>query len=473
VADNVAVMNKTEIGFSKSAIERLSRAKNEPAWMLARRLEAWHLYEETPLPAANDELWRRTKLDTLNLEAVISFAPTNAASALSALPEKFQRIANDAHAGGVRAQYNSTNALSRLADDLQKRGVIFCDLDTAISKHPELVQQYLMTQAVTYTENRYASAKPSTAKSGKHEGGGYGDTIGDLKFAALHGAFLSGGTFLYVPRNVVIDLPLQTLTYFDSAELAIFSHTLVVLEEGASVRLIENYASQVNEEQRFSNGAVELILKPGSNLQYFHLQDFAHNVWHFSSQTALVQRDANLTWLAGTLGSGTTKAFLDCKMLGKGSHAAILGFFFGDGEQHFDQHTFQNHMVGNSTSDLLFKGALKDAAYSAFRGLIRVNPDAQRSDAYQANRNLLLSQTSHADSIPELEIEANDVRCTHGATVGPIEPEQIFYAMARGIDRVNAERLIVEGFFDPLMQKIPLESMRDELAAVIENKIGR
>ena len=472
MVDNVATMNKTETGFSKSAIETLSRAKHEPEWMLARRLEAWHLYEETPQPAANDELWRRTKLDTLNLETVVPFATTNTTNALTALPEKFQRIANDTHAGGVLAQYNSSNVLSRLADDLKKRGVIFCDLDTAIREHPELVKQYLMTQAVTYTENRYASAKPSTAKSGKHEGGGYGDTVGDLKFAALHGAFLSGGTFLYVPRNVVIDLPLQTLTYFDSADLAMFTHTLVVLEEGASVRLIENYASHVNEEQRFSNGAVELILKPGSNLQYFNLQDLARNVWHFSSQTALINSDANLTWLAGTLGSGTTKAFLDCKMLGKGSNAAILGFYFGDGEQRFDQHTFQNHIVGHSTSDLLFKGALKDEAYSAFRGLIRVNPEAQRSDAYQANRNLLLSQSSHADSIPELEIEANDVRCTHGATVGPVEAEQVFYAMARGIDRVDAEKLIVAGFFDPLMQKIPLESIRDQLAAVIENKIG-
>ncbi|MBI5302924.1 MAG: Fe-S cluster assembly protein SufD [Chloroflexi bacterium] len=472
MASTVATMNKTETGFSKNAIETLSRAKHEPEWMLARRLEAWHLYEETPLPASNDELWRRTKLDTLNLDAAIPFALTNAANALSALPEKFQHITNDANAGGVLAQYNSANAYARLADDLKKRGVIFCDLDAAIREHPDLVKQYLMTQAVTYTENRYASAKPRTSTTGKHEGGGYGDTIGDMKFAALHGAFLSGGTFLYVPRNVVIDLPLQTLTYFDAAAVAMFTHTLVVLEDGASVKLIENYASSQNEAQRFSNGAVELILKPGANLQYFHLQDFARNVWHFSSQTALLNRDTNLTWLTGTLGSGATKAFLDCKMLGKGSNAALLGFFFGDGEQRFDQHTFQNHIVGNSTSDLLFKGALKDRAYSAFRGLIRVNPDAQRSDAYQANRNLLLSQTSHADSIPELEIEANDVRCTHGATVGPVEPEQIFYAMARGIDRVQAERLIVEGFFDPLMQKIPLESIRDELAAVIEAKIG-
>jgi len=478
VANQVTTLNQIETGFSKSAIETLSAIKNEPDWVRARRLEAWHLYEETPMPAPNDELWRRTSLKDLKFDDAIPFAPADAeapgSSPLpSTLPLKFQQIANDTDAGGVVAQYNSTSAQARLADDLKKRDVIFTDLDSAIREHPDLVKQYFMTKAVTYTENRYASAKPSTSKSsGKHEGGGYGNTTGDLKFAALHGAFFSGGTFLYVPRGVVIDLPLQSLTYFDAANVAMFTHTLVIVEEGAAVTLIENYASQENEAQRFSNGAVELILKPGASLHYFHLQDFARNVWHFSSQTALLDRDSTLTWLNGTLGTQTTKAFLDCKFLGPGTNANLLGFFFGDGKQHFDQHTFQNHIVGHSASDLLYKGALKDNAYSVFRGLIRVNPNAQRSDAYQANRNILLSPKAHADSIPELEIEANDVRCTHGATVGPIDPEQIFYLMTRAVPKIDAEKLIVEGFFDPLMQKIPLASIRNELTQAIQTKIG-
>ena len=471
MANNVATL-KLETGFSKNAIETLSAIKNEPDWMRARRLEAWHLYEETPMPAPNDELWRRTSLKDLKLDGVIPFAPVDAGGMTPPLPAKFQQIADDTSAGGVLVQYNSAGACARLSDDLKKRGVIFTDLDTAVREHPELVKQYFMTKAVTYTENRYKSDKPRTTASGRHEGGGYGDTIGDLKFAALHGAFFSGGTFLYVPRGVVVDLPLQSLTYFDAANLAMCTHTLVIVEEGAAVTLVENYASKENEAQRFSNSAVELILKPGSSLQYFHLQDFARNVWHFSSQTALLENDSTLTWLNGTLGSQTTKAFLDCKFLGTGTNANLLGFFFGDGKQHFDQHTFQNHIVGHSTSDLLYKGALKDTAYSAFRGLIRVNPNAQRSDAYQANRNILLSGHAHADSIPELEIEANDVRCTHGATVGPIDPEQIFYLMARGVPKIEAEKVIVEGFFDPLMQKIPLESIRNELAQAIKTKIG-
>lgn len=473
MVDNVATLRQVGTGFTKNAIDAISDLKQEPDWLRARRLEAWHLFEETPMPAANDELWRRTPVASLKFDSVVPFAPAEEKTdVLSALPEKYRLAMQDQSSGGLLVQYNSSGAHARLADELKQRGVIFCDLDCAIRDHPALVREYLMTHAVTFTENRYASAKPSTTSSGKHEGGGYGNTVGDLKFTTLHGAFFSGGTFLYVPKNVIIDLPLQTLTYFDRPELAIFAHSLIILEEGAAVKLIENYSSTAAEQARFSSGAVELILKPGSSLQYFHLQDFAPNVWHFTSQTALLEKDSNLTWLVGTLGSDVTKAFLDCKMLGTGTNAALLGFFFGDGKQHFDQHTFQNHIIGHSTSDLLYKGALKDNAYSAFRGLIRVNPDAQRSDAYQANRNVLLSEHSHADSIPELEIEANDVRCTHGATVGPIDPDQLFYLMARGIPRLEAERLIVEGFFDPLMQKVPLEAIRDELTEAIKTKIG-
>ncbi len=454
-------------GFSKTTLAELSRIKGEPDWMRARRLAAWRRYEETPFPAPNDELWRRTSLTDLKLDAASPFA-TNGHT----LPSRFQRRVDDANAGGVLLQHNSVGAFARLADDLKKRGVIFCDLDTAIREHPALVQSHFMTQAVTCTESRYAS-RPANGAGGTREGGAYSRTIGDLKFVALHGAFFSGGTFLYVPRGVTVDLPLQTLTYFDAPSVAILTHTLVILEENAAVTLIENYASQETEPQRFSNSAVELILKPGARLQYFHMQEFAQNVWHFTSQTALLEQDAAVTWLNGALGSRVTKAFLDCQFLGAGANANLLGFFFGEGKQHFDQHTFQNHRVGRAASDLLYKGALKDEAYSAFRGLIRVNPNAQRSDAYQANRNLLLSDRAHADSIPELEIEADDVRCTHGVTVGPIDPEQRFYLMARGIPPVEAERLIVEGFFEPLTQKIPVESVRDDVARALRAKMER
>lgn len=459
---------KTLTGFSKQAIEALSRANGEPDWMLARRLEAWHVYEETPLPASNDELWRRTSLQELKLETVVPFDTANAEWSPSELPEEFQGLAGNQDAAGVLVTHNGRAAFVQLKEEYKKRGVILCDLNTAVREHPELVRKYFMTQAVTLAENRYARHVDAQGVIEHH---GYSDTIGDLKFASLHGAFWNGGTFLYVPRNVVIEEPLNTLAFYDAANVGIFTHSLIVLEAGASAKLIEDFGSAANESQRFGTRAVELILQENSALQYFNLQDWAHNVWDFSSQTASLGRDTQLTWLAGMLGSAVTKAFLDSRIQGPGAEVRMLGFFFGDANQHFDQHTFQNHIVGQGKSDLLYKGALKDDAYSAFRGLIRINPEAQRSDAYQQNRNLLLSGTAHADSIPELEIEANDVRCTHGATVGPLEEEAVFYLMARGIPRPEAERLITEGFFDELIAKIPLEVVQERLFRVIRNKI--
>lgn len=456
-------------GFSKQNIEALSAANGEPAWMLAKRLEAWHVYEETPFPARNDELWRRTALDKLQLDNVIPFSlPSDEDWSPARLPDEYQGLAEDSQAAGVLIQHNSQGAFANLQEEYKRRGVILCDLNTALREHPDLVREHFMTRAVTIAENRYARHVDA---QGIVEQRGYSDTIGDLKFATLHGAFWSGGTFLYVPRNVVIEQPLNALTYFDAPGVGIFSHSLIVLEPGASVKLIEDYGSAAARDQRFGSRAVELILKPGSALQYFNLQDWAYNVWDFSSQTAVVERDASLVWLAGMLGSAVTKAFLDARLEGAGGNVRMLGFFFGDGEQHFDQHTFQNHLIHHGTSDLLYKGALKDKAYSAFRGLIRVNPGAQRSDAYQQNRNLLLAPHAHADSIPELEIEANDVRCTHGATVGPLEEEAVFYLMARGIPRPEAERLITEGFFDELLAKIPLETVQERLFQVIRKKI--
>lgn len=459
---------KTLTGFTKQAIEALSRANGEPDWMLARRFEAWHVYEETPFPAANDELWRRTSLNDLKLEAAVPFQAADAAWSPSQLPTEFQGLADNQDAAGVLITHNGGASLAQLKEKYQKRGVILCDMNTALREYPELVREYFMTRAVTLAENRYARHLDAQGIVEHH---GYSDTIGDLKFASLHGAFWNGGTFLYVPKNVVIDEPLNALAFYDAPHVAIFSHSLIVLEEGASAKLIEDFGSTENETQRFGTRAVELILKPHATLQYFNLQDWAHNVWDFSSQTALLSENTNLTWLAGMLGSAVTKAFLDSRIEGAGAEVRMLGFFFGDAQQHFDQHTFQNHIVGQGKSDLLYKGALKDNAYSAFRGLIRINPGAQRSDAYQQNRNLLLSGHAHADSIPELEIEANDVRCTHGATVGPLEEEAVFYLMARGIPRPEAERLITEGFFDELIAKIPLEVVQERLFSVIRQKI--
>ena len=209
-----------------------------------------------------------------------------------------------------------------------------------------------------------------------------------------------------------------------------------------------------------------------SKLVYGTLQDWGRNVFHYSNQRARVGRNAELQWIQTVLGGRMAKANSYFDMAGPGAQAFVHGFMFGDQRQHFHLHTLQRHLVDHTTSDLLIKGCLKDRARSVYQGLIQVSEGAQRTDAYQANRNLLLSETARADSIPGLEILANDVRCTHGATIGDVDEEQMYYLMARGLPRNEAQRLIVEGFFAPVLDRIPLDSVRDRLRDVIRHKIG-
>ena len=218
-------------------------------------------------------------------------------------------------------------------------------------------------------------------------------------------------------------------------------------------------------------GLVEIHVGSGANLRFVELQSWGEHVWNFTHERARVHQDGNLDWIFGALGSHLTKNFSDLDLVGTGATGRMSGFYFTDGDQHLDHDTQQNHLAPNTTSDLLFKGALKDHSRSVWQGMIYVAPGAQKTDGYQANRNLVLSEKARADSIPGLEILADDVRCTHGATVGKIDPEPIFYLLSRGIAYPDAERLIVEGFFDPIMQRIPFDGVRERFQQAILEKM--
>jgi Fe-S cluster assembly protein SufD len=257
------------------------------------------------------------------------------------------------------------------------------------------------------------------------------------------------------------------------AWLAYFSHILVWLDEGASLTYVHEAASP-NEEnvQTLHAGIVELHVGPSANLRFVELQSWGEHVWNFSHERARVERDGNLDWIFGAIGSHLTKNFSDIDLAGQGSTGRMSGFYFTDGVQHLDHDTQQNHLAPNTVSDLLFKGALKDRSRSVWQGMIYVAPGAQKTDGYQANRNLTLSPHARADSIPGLEILADDVRCTHGATVGKIDPELLFYLRSRGIPYEDAERMVVSGFFDPIMQRIPFEGVRARFEDAIQKKMG-
>jgi Fe-S cluster assembly protein SufD len=236
--------------------------------------------------------------------------------------------------------------------------------------------------------------------------------------------------------------------------------------------VLEECLSETAEGNAFFSGGTEVFVGEDAKLVYGHLQDWGRNVFHYSNQRARVERGGELQWIQTFLGGRMTKTNSYFRMAGAGARAYVHGFMFGDQRQHFDLHTLQQHLAEQTTSDLYIKGALKDRARSVYQGMIQVARGAQRTDAYQANRNLLLSETARADSIPGLEILANDVRCTHGATIGTVDPEQMYYLMTRGLARNDAQRLVVEGFFAPVLDRIPLESVREQLRGVIQAKIG-
>jgi len=436
--------------FNAETLERLSAWKGDPDWVREKRRLAWRFYEEIPMPTSNDEEWRRTDIRPLRLDQIVPFQQEEVSplKGFRALPSWVrEKSAAEARGGGLLIHRDASAVYAHLSEEIQRQGVIFTDLDTAARQYPDLVQRYFMTEAVTLDAN---------------------------KFAALHGAFWTGGTFLYVPKNVEVQLPLYSLTYLSSPTRHNFGHVLLVADEGSSVTFVEEQLSDAREEtpQAMHAGAVEIYLRPGSLVRYIWLQDWGRNVWNFSTQRAILEQDSVLQWYVGAFGSRLTKANLELTLMGRGARAELAGLLFADDQQHMDHHTYQNHLSGLTGSDLLFKGALRDRARSVYQGLIRIHKDAQRSDAYQNNRNLLLSKQARADSIPSLEIEANDVRCTHGATAGPVEEEHVFYLMSRGLSRREAEHLIVDGFFAEVLQRIPLERVRERLREAVIRKFG-
>jgi Fe-S cluster assembly protein SufD len=290
----------------------------------------------------------------------------------------------------------------------------------------------------------------------------------DEKFAAHNAAMWKHGLLVVVPKGVVLDKPLYVRVAVTGQT---FWRLLVVAEEGSRFTLIEEYASPGEDTAAYSNAVVELFVEPAAKLEYVSLQNLSRETWHFASHHARVDRDAELDWVAGGFGTKKGKVRIQNDLAGRGATSRVTGAYFADGDQHLDYDTFQEHIAPDCTSDFAFKGALRERATAVWRGMIRVEPGAQKTNAYQECRNLMLSPTTHAVPIPGLEIMANDVRCTHGATVGRVDREQLFYLMARGLSRSEAERLIVRGFFQDVLDRIELEPVRETVAAALEARI--
>jgi len=434
-------------GFDVELAERAIRRaeeQREAAWVLARRRAAAEQMRAMSFPSFNDELWRRTDFRSLNaeIEKLDPFAPVQPLRELAELPAPLRAQGQEESA--LVVQWNGEVVLGRLPKALERQGVIVSSLDNAAREHAAPLEPHLGA----LLEDNYDW------------------------YTAYGGAVRSGGAFVYVPDGVEAALPIQLLHWMDRGGVVTAPRTVVVLGRGARATVIEEQRSSTVEATSFHLGGTEVFLGDESRLIFATHQDWGRNVYHYSNARARVGHDAELQWIQTLLGGRMTKANSYFDMAGPGAQAFVHGFMFGDSRQHFHLHTLQRHLVDHTTSDLLIKGCLKDRARSIYQGLIQVSENAQRTDAYQANRNLLLSDTARADSIPGLEILANDVRCTHGATIGTVDPEQMYYLMARGLPTHDAQRLIVEGFFAPVIDRIPLESVRQQLREVIQAKIG-
>lgn len=435
--------------ISREALEFIIERNGEPSWVQELRKKAWETFERIPMPTPKDEEWRRTDLKAFKLTdyAPISFPNYDGVTSVEKLPQELQRFlhpgAEEGNVAGLLIHHGAKAVHKWLSEEAQRKGVIFTDMATALREHNELLANRLH-QLVPPDEN---------------------------KFVALHAALMNAGALIYVPPRVRLELPLHIFFWLDADRSSLFDHVLIVADKESEVIVMAHYASPQGEFAALSSGAVEIFAEPSSQVYFISLQEWGSKVYDFHFVRANIRRDAYMRWVLTAFGGKLWRINCHSKLVEPGASTDMLGMSVGAGIQQFDHHTFQEHVAPQCKSDLLFKVVLMDRASSIYRGLIKVHKNAQGTDAYQANRNLLLSPKAKADSMPLLEIEANEVRCTHGATIGRVDEEQLFYLMSRGISRRQAEKIIVDGFLRPVIDKVPVRWFGDKMQALLDAKM--
>lgn len=428
----------TQVSFDAVGFDSFIESQSEPEWLLAMRREAWQHAAAMEWPARRHEEWIRTDIRAFQIQKFgLPLGP------LSEPPAKnLHQLTEGVELVGSMETLDSRIVHERLDESLAAKGVIFGSLQRIANEHPELVREHLFTAF---------------------------DSDYD-KFAALHAAFWSGGQVLYVPRGVVIDRPIHIGSILSDGGTDT-THTLIVLDEGAEAIVLHESNSVSHQARGLHLGSVELIQKAGSHLRYVNLQEWGLKTYHFAHQKAVIGRDATLQWTIAAMGSMLSKVNQSVDLVGPGANSQVNGVMFTEGRQHLAYHTLQHHRAPSCRSDFLYKAAQQDQSRTVWRGMIKVDKNAQQTDGYQRNDNLVLSHASRADSIPGLEIEADDVRCTHGSTTSQVDEEQIFYARCRGFTRKEATRMIVIGFFQQIFDRISIESVRDALGQAIARQV--
>ena len=395
---------KTQNLITKNALKLLNQA--ESIFASGRKEDALENFNAVPMPKEKEEDWRYTEIEKLDLQK-FSFSAA-----------KTKIFVTD------------------LSHDLREQGVIFTDINTALDNYPA-AQNYFLKDV----------------------------KINKDKFLALNAAFFGSGIFLYVPKNVEIAEPLRASFHLEGQSSII--HNLVVLEQNSKIDFIEQYSNQENAKEQLNSCVTEVFANPNSKINFYHLNNWAENVYNFTNITGTADRDSNISWISGCFGGKINRIKIDTNFNGQGSSCSNVGIFLGKGKEHIDFTTNAYHNVENTTNNILVDGILKDESSSVYRGLIRIPKEGQKTFSYLENHILKLGDKTLANSIPSLKIDANDVKASHGATVGQIDEEQLFYLMARGLSRQEAEKLIVEGFFEPVIQKIPSEELKEKIRELV------
>ena len=435
-------MTETVVGsglpsVTEADVDALIARSDAPQWLAERRRTAWRTYAAMDLPDPGDEEWRRTDVRAMRFDG--------ARIVKAAAPLAGDGAPRDGALAGHLVQRDADVVAVQLDPEVAARGVILCDLHTAAREHEELLKRYLSD-----------AVRPS-----------------EWKFVALNAALWSGGCFLYVPKGVEIALPVQLSTSVSADGLAAFPHTIIVAEPNSSVIFVDETQSPDGAAAGFVSGAVEIYAGDGAKVDYYSINRWGDSVNNFNTVRAILGRDAEVLTMAAGIGSNLTKMRIDAEMPNAGARVTLLGVTFGDGAQHFDYNTLQNHVGKSTISDLQFKSALTDSASLVWYGITRINETAGGSEANQTSRNLLLSEHAKASPIPILEIKAHDVsKCSHGATAGPVDENELFYLEARAIPRTVAERMLVEGYFASVVDRIPNVALRSRIMTAMLAKAG-
>jgi len=435
-------------GINEDVVRLISKTKNEPAWMLDKRLKALRFFQETPLPT-----WG-PNLSNLNLNEIVYFVDPNATETTNweNVPEEikktFDRLgipeAEKKALAGVGAQYDSGMVYHNIEKSLQEKGVIFENMDVAVRKYPDLVKKYFMTSCIP---------------------------INDHKFIMLHAAVWSGGTFIYVPKGVKVELPLQAYFRMNEQRGGQFEHTLIVIDEGAELHYIEGCSSPRYSQTSLHAGCVEIFVKEGAKMRYSSIENWSRNVYNLNTKRALVDKDATMVWVSGNMGSGVTMLYPCSVLRGQGARTDNLSVAFAGEGQIQDVGAKAIHAAPYTSSKIHSKSISKNGGVANYRGLVKIMPQAKGSTTSVVCDGLLLDDLSASSTIPQLQVENNDVDAAHEAKVGKISEEAIFYLQSRGLSEEEAMQMIISGFIQPIVRELPLE-YAVELNKLIELEMG-